>query len=60
MSVPGDERVIGKDFVKPTLVGGVMVFGPHTVRQRLIISGIRKVLGKEVTDTSWVDIEVIS
>lgn len=59
MSIPGDERIITKDFFKPTKVGEAMVFGPTIVRQRLMVAGVKKVFGKEIQETSWVDIEVI-
>lgn len=59
MSVIGDERVIEKNFIMPTSVGGVPVVGAVKIKQRLMVSSVRKIFGKEIYETSWVDVEVV-
>lgn len=59
MNSPGEERVIEKTFNTPTTIGGVRVIGTVSVRQRLMVSGKKIVLGKELLETVWVDLEVV-
>lgn len=55
----GDERVITKTFDIPTSIKGEVVCGTVTVKQRLMYTGEKVVLGKPIQQTRWVDVEVI-